>query len=77
MIRRDPRRLIAKREPDFLPGDPPGELVRVDGIKGVGFLESIDGDHATVAYGDHKHIIPLIAVRRIKQRGSNLDRRQV
>lgn len=72
------RRLLNGPEPDFLPGDPPGELVRVPGIRGVGLLESVDGDHGTVAFGKgRKEIVPLSAIKRVTPRGGSLDRRLV
>lgn len=69
----DRRRLTLTEPEDLLPGD----LVRRIGGKGVGMVESVDGDHATIAWGrGRRDILPLTCLRRVDQRGSSFDRRQ-
>lgn len=69
------RRLLTGPEPeDIIPGD----LVRRIGGRGVGMVESVDDDHATVAWGKgRRDILPLTSLRRVEQRGSSFDRRHL
>ena len=67
------RRILRGREPeDILVGDP----VRCDGLKGVWWVREINEDHAIIAKdAEHRAIVPLIILHRLKQRGSIYDRR--
>lgn len=73
----DRRRLLRVRNPEpeeFLPGD----FVRRIGLAGTGVVESVNGDHATVAWDkDRRDILPFACLTRVEPRGSSLDRRQV
>lgn len=64
------RRVLKPAEAeDLLVGD------MVQAPNGVGLVESIDNDHATIAYDcDRRDILPLSTLRRCEQGGSDLDR---
>jgi hypothetical protein len=52
----------------------PGDLVRQIGFRGTGLIESVDNDHAVVAWNGHsKSILPLATLRRVQAAGAHLD----
>jgi hypothetical protein len=65
------RNLMSGPEPDdIMVGDP----VRIGGKGKVGWVDSINGDHAVVAWsGDDRDILPLASLRRAPQRGAAYD----
>lgn len=67
------RRILKGREPeDILEGD----MVRCEGLKGTWWVREINEDHAVIATdAEHRAIVPLIILHRLKQRGSLYDRR--
>lgn len=55
----------------------PGDLVRQIGFRGTGLIESVDNDHAVIAWDGHcKSILPLAALRRVQAAGAHLDSRK-
>lgn len=73
MIRRLHRLLNGPEPDDIVVGD----FVRNGWTGPVGLVESINGDHATVAWDrDRRDILPLTALRRAPQRGSRYDSRR-
>lgn len=71
MIGRALRNLLSGPEPDDIIV---GDFVRAGGRGPVGLVESINGDHATVAWDrDRRDILPLATLRRAPQRGAAYD----
>lgn len=57
------------RPPDMNPeGITPTEWVRRIGRPGAGLVEEINGDHATVAFGGKREVVPLVCLQRVKMR---------
>ena len=53
----------------------PGEFVKRVGLKRTGFIESIDGDHATICFGkDTREIWPLSFLKKLRG-GDKFDSR--
>lgn len=67
------RRILNGPDPeDIIPGD----WVRVIGYRGVGLVESVNGDTALVSREpDKRELHPIKGLRRVKQRGSLYDSR--
>lgn len=54
------------------------DMVRADGLPGVWWVKEITGDHATIATdADHRAIMPMVTLHRLKQRGSLYDTRSL
>lgn len=72
MIRRVRRLLRAPEPDDIIVGD---FVTRGFGPSGI--VESIEGDHATIAFDkDQRDILPLACLNRVPQRGSSFDSRR-
>lgn len=54
-----------------------GDFAEEIGGKRKGLVERIVNDHATIAYGkDHRAILPISILRKVKRGGDDLDRRK-
>jgi hypothetical protein len=67
------RRILRAAEPDDIMA---GDFVTQGGLGPAGVVESVDGDHVTVAWDkDRRDILPITTLRRAPQRGSIFDSR--